>query len=207
MILADWIVIALIAFFCLLGILFGFGKGLKFFTQGIFGVFIAVIVCYTLGGVIYYLSFVQALLDKLIVVMEGAGAFGSFLITIHIELIAYYVVLFILVLVVRLIIVLIVKNVVESNNVVMKIINKSLGMVFFVCVLAVLALIVFQIIAAIGGTTSENFLKSLEGSFFRLDVIFEHNPLLKIFKIVIVKQVQVPVDPPAETFAQILAVL
>ena len=57
MILADWIVIALIAFFCLLGILFGFGKGLKFFTQGIFGVFIAVIVCYTLGGVIYNLSF------------------------------------------------------------------------------------------------------------------------------------------------------
>ena len=42
MILADWIVLAGILGFALLGMLFGFGKGLKFFTGGIFGIIIAV---------------------------------------------------------------------------------------------------------------------------------------------------------------------
>lgn len=198
MVLADWIFIALIAFFCLLGILFGFGKGLSFFTKGIFGVFIAIVVCYTLGGVIYKISFVQTMLNGLITAVEGAGAFGGFLKLIHIELIVYYVVLFVVVLILRLIIVMIIKNIVETDNIVMKIINKTFGMVFFVCVLLVLGLIVFQIIAAIGGATAEGFLASLRGSFFKLDVVFESNPLLEIFKITIVKEVEILVQVPMQ---------
>lgn len=197
MILADWIFIGLIAFFCLLGILLGFGKGLKFFTTGIFGIFIAVIICYALGGAIYNVSFVQSTLENLVTYVKSAGAVGEFLILIRIDLIAYYIVLFILVLIVRLIIVVIVKNIVEANNVLMIVINKVLGMVFFVGVLLVLGLVVFQIIAAIGGTVSENLYASLKGSFFKLDTIFENNPLLLIFKIEIIKKVEIPMEVPA----------
>ena len=197
MILADWIAIVLIALFCLLGILIGFGKGLQFFTKGIFGVIIAVVVCYIFGGFIYKLTFVQTMLNGIISGLGSSGGFGQFLVSIHIELIVYYVVLFIVVLIIRLIIVLTIKNIVESNNVVMKIVNKTFGMVFFVAILMVLTLVVFQVIAAIGGETSANFLLKLEGSFFKLDYIYEFNPLLEIFKITIVKKVEIPVEVPA----------
>ena len=46
MILADWIAIAVVAAFILIGALVGFGKGLKFFTGGIFGIIISILVCY-----------------------------------------------------------------------------------------------------------------------------------------------------------------
>ena len=36
----------------LLGLLFGFGKTLRFFTRGLFGVIISVFVCFTFGGMI-----------------------------------------------------------------------------------------------------------------------------------------------------------
>lgn len=197
MILADWIAIVLIAFFCLLGILCGFGRGLAFFTKGIFGIIIAVFVCYTFGGVIYNLGFVQTMLNGLVTAMTNSGGgFAQFLISIHIELIVYYVALFILTLIIRLIIVIAIRNVAEMNNPFMKVINKTLGMVFFVAVLVVLTLVVFQIIAAIGGDTSANFFAKLEGSKLRLDAIYEMNPLLKIFKITIVKKVEIPVEVP-----------
>lgn len=197
MILADWIAIGLIAFFCLLGILCGFGRGLAFFTKGIFGIFIAVFVCYTFGGFIYNLGFVQSMLNGIVTAMENSGGgFAQFLVNIHIELVIYYVALFIIVLILRLIIVLIIRNVAEMNNVFMKIINKTLGMVFFVAVLVLLTLIVFQIIAAIGGDTSANFLEKLQGSVLKLDVIYENNPLLNIFKITIVKKEEIPVEVP-----------
>lgn len=198
MILADWIAVALIAFFCLLGILCGFGKGLAFFTKGIFGVIIAIFVCYTFGGFIYNLGFVQSMLQGIVDGIGNAGGgFSQFLISIHIELVIYYVALFIIVLILRLIIVLIIRNVAEMNNVFMKVINKTLGMVFFVAVLVVLTLIVFQIIAAIGGDTSANFFAKLQGSTLKLDWIYENNPLLKIFNITIVKKVEIPVEVPA----------
>ena len=37
MLIADWVAIGLLAFFALLGLIFGFGKGLRFFTKGFFG--------------------------------------------------------------------------------------------------------------------------------------------------------------------------
>lgn len=198
MLLADWIFIGLIAFFCLLGIIFGFGKGLKFFTTGLFGILIAVLICYTLGGLIYNIGFIQSLLGSLVTAVEGAGGFGEFLLLIRIELIVYYVALFVIVMILRAIIVAIVKNVVESRNVVMKIINKTLGMAFFVCLFLLVALIAFQIIAAIGGATSESVLANLKDSFFKLDIVFQNNPLLEIFKIEVVNEVQIPIEVPVQ---------
>jgi hypothetical protein len=44
-----------------------------------------------------------------------------------------------------------------------------------------LALIVFQIIAWVGGESAESFLSQLSGSVFKIDNVFLNNPLNKMF--------------------------
>ena len=51
MVLADWIAIGIVVVFIALGALIGFGSGLKFFTSGIFGIIIGVVVCALVGTV------------------------------------------------------------------------------------------------------------------------------------------------------------
>lgn len=184
MITADWVAVGLVALFLLIGCLAGFGKGLKFFTSGIFGFIISIVVCYFFGGFVYKLGFVQKLLAMLIEAMSGKNGFCDFLIKIRIDVIVYYVALYIAVSLIRLITVLIIKNVAEVRNPVMKIINRTLGMVLFATVLIMLTLLVFHFIMFIGGTTAEGFAAKLEGSLFKLDVLFEKDLLINIVKVI-----------------------
>lgn len=181
MITADWVAVGLVALFLIIGFLAGFGRGLKFFTSGIFGFIISVFVCYFFGGLIYKLEFVQSLLAKLIEAMTGKNGFCDFLIKIRIDIIVYYAALFTIVSLLRIIIVLIIKNIAEAQNAVMKIINRTLGMVLFAAVLVMLALLTFHIITFIGGTTAQGFAEMLDGSLFKLDVLFEKDLLVNIF--------------------------
>ncbi len=180
MIVADWVALALVAAFFLAGVAAGFGKGLKFFTSGIFGIIISVFVCYSIGGLVLKLEFVRTLLDKFTAALTDKNGFCDFLLKIHVDVVVYYIVLFIIVQILRIIIVAILKNIAEINNAVFKIINRVLGAVFFLAVLTLIALTVFQIIQWIGGNTAQNFAQKLEGSFFKLDKLFENNPLLAL---------------------------
>lgn len=190
----DIIAIISICLFCLIGIVAGFGKGLRFFTQGFFGVFIAIVICYLCGGFIANITPVKGLVDNLNTKMSGGGGFFKLLASIHFEMIVYYAVLFIIVLVLRIIAVKVVVGLFESNIGIMKVINAILGILFFLCVLIAITLISFQIIYAIGGPTAEKVVAALKESRFRLDILYESNPLLliiQIFKIVIRKEVPV----------------
>lgn len=181
MINADWIALGAIVLFALLGAIFGFGKGLKFFTSGIFGIVISVFVCYCLGGFVLELQFVQDLLAKISSGWVGKeGFFYDFLTKIHLEIIIYYIILFIVVCVLRRILVSLLKHVVEINFLPVKIINKVLGAALFVCAVTLLALVVFQIVYWVGGSTAENFRTVLADSAFKLDRLFENNPLNSI---------------------------
>lgn len=177
MITADWVAVGLAALFLLLGLIAGFGRGLKFFTSGIFGFIISIVICYFFGGLIYKFEFVQQLLEKMIAAMEGKNGFCDFLIDIRIDLVVYYIALFTIVSIIRIIIVLIIKNISEADNAVMKVLNKAFGVVLFAAALIVLTLIVFHIIALIGGNTADNFLNLLSGSAFKLDKLFENDVL------------------------------
>ncbi len=193
MILADWIVLGITAFFCLLGMLFGFGKGLKFFTGGIFGFFISVVVCYALGGLIYNFGFVQDALNSMCTALaENGSGFCNFLLKIHIDVIVYYVGLFIAVTIIRLIIVKVIKSIVEIDNVFLIILNKTFGVILFVGVMFMLMLFAFQIVALIGGNTQADFLLKLSGSKLKLDWLFEHNPFMTIIKYI---RIEIPVTP------------
>ena len=124
----------------------------------------------------------QALLAKLTGAMTGKNGFCDFLIKIHIELAVYYVALFIIVTTLRIIIVNVIKSIVETKNAVLKVINRILGMVLFVAVFAMGALFVFHIISLVGGSTEAGFLEKLNGSLFKLDALFNNNPLMSIIQ-------------------------
>ena len=65
MIVADWVAIGVVVASLGLGALIGFGKGLKFFTSGIFGFIIGVVICALVGTVFLDVPFVADLLAKL----------------------------------------------------------------------------------------------------------------------------------------------
>lgn len=180
MVTADWVILIGALVFLVLGWLVGFGKGLKFFTKGIFGIIISVFFCYVFGGMILKLSFIQKILDAFIGAITDKGSFCDFLINIHIDIILYYIVLFIVAQLVRLVIVLILGSVVEIDNVVMKIINRTLGLIFFFGVFFILTLFAFQIVAWIGGDTAEDFVAHLSRGKLGLGSLYNHNPLLAI---------------------------
>ena len=180
MILADWIAIAVFVAAAAIGAVVGFGKGLKFFTGGIFGIIISILVCYLIGGMVLKIPFVHDLLEKFVLALTDKNKFCDFLLKIHIEIVVYYIVLFIVVSALRVLIVFLLKRFVESNNIVFKVFNKILGALFLIVVALLLALLIFQIIYWIGGSAYEGFHKGLAGSFFKLDKLLEANPLASL---------------------------
>ena len=179
MVLADWIFIGGIILSLILGSLFGFGHVLKFLTGGIVGIVISLFVCYTFAGLILDIPFVHTMLTSL----ASKWAHIEWLTKIHLEIIIYYVVLFFVITILRIIIVKLFTLVVESDVLVLKIINKAGGALLFTAVALLIMLLVFQIISWIGGDTSFNFLQKLAGSSV-VKPIFEHNPLLKLVEMV-----------------------
>ena len=109
--------------------------------------------------------------------------------------------LFIVVQILRVIIVAIISKVFESQNIVLKIINRVFGVVLFLALLVLIVMIAFQIISMIGGSTEANFLTFISGSKLKIDWIYEHNPLVEIIEILFRIEIRIPVEVPAETAA------
>lgn len=178
----DWIALGIIVVAALIGLILGFGKCLKFFTSGIIGFVISLVVVYFFLGIVSSWPFVQDLMAKLHVTMESAdNGFVDFLLKIGIEKIILAIALFIVVQLLRIIVVSLIKNIVEMDNVVMRTINKFFGMVFMLAIVIMLALIVFQIVAWVGGNSAETFRTKLTGAF-HLEWVFDNNPLNWLFK-------------------------
>lgn len=173
MILADWIAIGVVLVCLAIGALVGFGKWLKFFTSGIFGFIISVVVCALIGTT--FLTASEPLLNAISSLWAGKeGWFFDILDKIHIETVLYFIMLFVAVQIVRIIFVQIVKNVCESQNGFIKFINKTLGALLFLAVGVFIALLAFAIIGMIGGETATKLSDGLQGSLLRLDLVFKN---------------------------------
>ncbi len=169
---ADWIALALIVVCAALGAIFGCGKVLKFFTSGIFGIIISVFACYCFGGLILGIPAIGTLMDN----FAASWAGNAFLETIHMELIVYYVVLFVVISLIRILIVKILKSILEIKFLPVKIINRVVGAVLLAGIMTVIALFVFQIIFWIYGDTNTELLEALSGAF-NLDQLYLNNPM------------------------------
>jgi uncharacterized membrane protein required for colicin V production len=183
MVLADWIILGVVLACAVIGILFGFGKTLKFFTSHIFGIIISIVVCYFIYGVVISWGITQDLIAKLDESLLSGNGFTQFLYNIHIETIVVAIVLFVIVQLLRILIVHMIKDFSEIDNTVFKVINKTLGLIFMLALATMVLLIVFQIAAWIGGSTSQGFYDDLQGSFFRLDKLYLNNPLNAVIEL------------------------
>ena len=177
MIVADWVAIGVVVASLGLGSLVGFGKGLKFFTSGIFGFIIGVVICALVGTVFLDVPFVADLLAKL----RESWAGIEFLDKVHMDVIIYYVIMFVAVQLLRIILVLIIKAIFESENIVIKIVNRTLGAVLFLIIGVCIALLALKIVGWVGGTTADDLYYSLGGSAFRLDELFKYITGLDFF--------------------------
>ena len=182
----DWIAIGVVLVSVLFGLLLGFGKLLKFFTGGIIGVLISIVVTYFCFGVVSSWTFVRDLMAKLLEAMQNANnSIVDFLIKIGIEKIILAVAIFIIVQILRAIIVRIIKSIVEIDSPVAKTINRLFGLIFMLAVACMVWLLVFHVIQLIGGETAANVRVDIEGSVFKLDWVFDNNPLKWIIERVI----------------------
>ncbi len=170
----DWIFLAALLGVAALGAVLGFGKVLKFVTGGPVGVVISVILCYCFGGMILDLPFVSALLAKLASTWASVG----WLNTIHLEIIIYYIVLFMLATLLRILLVRLLKGLVETDVLVMRIINKVLGAALFVVFGFLIMLSVFQVIEFIGGSVQSDFYFGLaQNANAIVRPIYDWNPM------------------------------
>lgn len=182
MITADVVVLIALLICVLLGAFMGFGKGLRLFTGGVFGRIISVVICYFLFGIVLSWGFVQDLLARFTAMLAEKDTWiCNLLLQIRIDMIVFGAVLFLVVQILRHLVVHIVAGVFEIDNKVIRIINKILGVALFLAFAAVFTLIIFQIIAWIGGTDG-GFVENLRGSAFGLDKIFTDNPLNSFFE-------------------------
>lgn len=178
MVIADLVAMALILGVVVIGYKVGVGKVLAVVTGGIVGKIISVLVCYFLYGMILELPFVQNLLKAFVDWISASdSSFVKLLLYIRIDMIVYFVALFIVVQLIRKLVVILIGKALSIIPLVDKTFGILLSLVFF----AALVLIAFQITFWITGAEGPLY-KLLEGSLLGLDKLYQHNPLNSIIE-------------------------
>ena len=177
----DWIFLAVLIGVAALGSIIGFGGGLKFLTGGIIGIIISIVLCYLFGGMILNIPFVSKLLSDLAAKWSNV----KFLSTIRLEIIIYYLALFIIFTLLRILIVAIIGGIAESDVLLMRILNKIGGAILFAGLALLITFFVFQVIHWIGGDTAASFYKTLKTNCNAIvRPLYESNPMKGLVNLV-----------------------
>lgn len=179
MILADGIVIVGAILAVVLGIMIGFGRGLKLCTIGPSGILISIVFTYFLFGAVLKLPFIQNWLNQMMISLsENPSWICKVLVAIRIDLIVFAVALFLVIQILRKVLVNILVGIGDSNVIGIKVVNKILGAVLLLAAYLVLLTIVFQILYWIyGAGDTSAFYQSLKGGLLGLDGFYANNPL------------------------------
>ena len=172
--IVDIVLLVALIVLVIIGIAAGFGKSLRRFTKGIVGVILSIFICAALGGAVLGIGFIGDAVSNL-----GArfASMSSLLGKLHLELVVFYVIMFIVVQILRIIIVKFVCKIFSADNKAMKITNAVLGAIFVPAVSFVfllLALAVMSLLSDIGPV--REFLTELDGTF--LYKLYEINPIV-----------------------------
>lgn len=156
-----------------LGLALGFGRTLKFFTKGIFGFILSVFICVSFGGMIAGIPAVAEWIGGL---NAKLGEAWSFLGTIHLATVIYYIVLFLVVQLVRILVVKLIAGLFSADVLPVRIINRILGAALMVAAVLLLLLLAFAIVAIFGETQGViDFVARLDGTF--LGTLYAGNPI------------------------------
>lgn len=171
----DWIFVGALLIVAILGAMFGFGKVLSLFVLNkLVRIIISIFVCYTFGGMILSIPFVNQMLADLAV----NWAHINILTKIHFEIILYYIVLFIITMLIVLILSRVIRSISEVQFLPIKILNKACGAILFCAFALLLMLFVFHIISWIGGETAKSLLVALQTDANALvRPLYENNPM------------------------------
>lgn len=156
-----------------LGMFVGFGRTLRFFTDGIFGFIISVVFCFAFGGLIASIGPVAKGISWL---NNWLGGVWSFFATIRLATIIYYIILFLLVQLLRSLIVFGLEKLFSIDVLAMRIINSILGAALMVVAVLILLLLVFAIFALFESSGFiQDMLVKLDGTF--LKTLYVNNPI------------------------------
>lgn len=171
----DWIFVGALLIVAILGAMFGFGKVFSLFVLNkLVRIIIAVFVCYTFGGMILSIPFVNQLLADIAVNWADI----NILTKIHFEIILYYIVLFTVTMIIIFILSRVIRSISESQFLPIKILNKACGAILLCALAFVLMLLVFHIISLIGGETAKSLLVSLQTDANAIvRPLYENNPM------------------------------
>lgn len=171
----DWIFLGALLLVALFGSLLGFGKVFGLFVLNkVIRIILAVFVCYTFGGMILSIPFV----NQMLVDLAANWSHIEFLTKIHLEIIIYYAALFLITIIIILILSKIINAASETQVLPIKILNKVFGAILFSLLCLAAMLLVFQVISWIGGETSKNFLIMLQTDANAiLRPLYENNPI------------------------------
>ena len=169
----DIVTIGVAVVAALVGFIGGFGRGLKIFTKGVFGVIISVFVTAAFAGLFLKIDRVSVWIADITRLAAEKWAFFG---TINIGLIAYYVVFFLIVQLIRILVVKVICGIFEADNKVMKAINRVLGLIFVPAVVLTLVLLVFAAFKIVDETQFvQDVTAKLDGTF--LGVLYANNPI------------------------------
>ncbi|MBO5328664.1 MAG: hypothetical protein J6B04_05785 [Clostridia bacterium] len=190
--IADYVILAIAVIFAIIGLIAGFGKGLKFFTSGIFGFIFSIVVCVFIFEYVKTFGAVVQLLDKLMELINNATAnnqsINNLLITVLPTAdIILGVALFIVVQLARIIVVAIIKRIFEINNGFFRFINKVFGMVLMVAIALMVILLVLNYIPEIEKVLPDLMaqLKAQIENSVILKWLYENNPLQPLLQAVV----------------------
>ncbi len=158
------------------GAFLGFGKVLEFVAKGIVGKIVAIIITYTFFGLVLELQFVKELLASLTNFLSQKGAVGKILLTTRIELVVLAVALYFVARIVLKMLTKIVSAIMDADNKIMRLVNKTLGMALSLAFVTIMVLLVFQILFLVSGTDGAVY-QALTESFLGLDKLYVNNPL------------------------------
>lgn len=156
-----------------LGVVVGFGRTLRFFTNGIFGFIISIVFCFAFGGMI---ASIGPIADGISWLNEWLGGIWSFFATIRLATIIYYIVLFLLVQLLRSLIVLMLEKLFSIDVLPMRILNGILGAILMVVAVFILLLLVLAIFELFDTSDFvQGMLNRLDGTF--LKTLYLNNPI------------------------------
>ena len=177
----DYIVLGILIISILIGLIFGLSKRIRKSSFGIVSILLALITTYSIVCVLLTIPQFKSFLDRInIRMLEVNNPFLDFLVTIKINLIVLMFVVLIIVLLVKRFVLNRISDLLELDNKFSKILNRVLGVIYSVVLSAAVVLIVFQIVFLVKGTSGTIY-DSIQGSVFKMDYVYENNPIVNVF--------------------------
>lgn len=155
------------------GTALGFGRTLRIFTKGIFGIIISVFLCVTFGGMI---AGIPAVADWIAGLNGKLGDVWGFLATIRLVTVIYYILLFFVMTLLRILVVRLIGTAFAAPVLPVRILNRVLGAVLAVGGTLLFVLLVFAVLRIFGDTSFvQDLAAKMDGSF--LGLLYENNPV------------------------------